>query len=105
MIDQPKTPNITAAGTAQRETLDLTGLWRFAPDAFDDGEKLGYQATEVDTRRWREVNLPCTFDDCLPQLAGYEGMGWFRRTFDVPADWLAQNLSLRFEGVNYNAKV
>ena len=97
MTNQPK--------PAQRDSIDLSGLWRFAPDAFDDGERMGYAAAEVDTRRWREVSVPCTFDDCLPQLAAYEGKGWFRREIDVPADWLARHLSLRFEGVNYDAKV
>jgi beta-galactosidase/beta-glucuronidase/GNAT superfamily N-acetyltransferase len=94
-----------AAEPAQRDSIDLTGLWRFAPDAFGDGERQGYAAVEVDTRRWREVHVPCTFDDCLPQLAAYEGKGWFRREIDLPADWLGRHLSLRFEGVNYDAQV
>ncbi|HEY3343058.1 MAG TPA: GNAT family N-acetyltransferase, partial [Anaerolineae bacterium] len=76
-----------------------------APDAFDDGECMGYAAAGLDTRRWREVSVPCTFDDCLPQLASYEGKGWFRREIDVPADWLNRHLVLRFEGVNYDARV
>ena len=97
MTNQPK--------PAQRDSIDLSGLWRFAPDAFDDGERMGYAAAEVDTRRWREVSVPCTFDDCLPQLAAYEGKGWFCREIDVPVDWLARHLALRFEGVNYGAKV
>jgi GNAT superfamily N-acetyltransferase len=41
----------------------------------------------------------------LPQLASYEGMGWFRRSFTLPADWTGQHLALRLEGVNYNAAV
>ena len=97
MTNQPK--------PAQRDSIDLTGLWRFAPDAFDDGERMGYAATEVDTRRWREVSVPCTFDDCYPQLAAYEGKGWFRREVHLPDDWLGRSLVLRFEGVNYDAKV
>ncbi len=96
---------LAVPGSALRGTLDLTGLWRFAPDAFDDGEKMGYPAAGLDTRRWREVNVPCTFDDCLPQLAAYEGMGWFRRTLDMLPEWMHQHVVLRFEGVNYNAKV
>jgi beta-glucuronidase len=85
--------------------IDLCGLWRFQPDAFDDGERMGYAQAQVDTRRWREVAVPCAFDDISPQLAAYEGVGWFRRTFDVPAEWLNEHIVLRFEGVNYNAHV
>ena len=87
------------------DLIDLNGLWRFQPDAFVDGERLGYQQYDVDTRQWREVSVPCAFDTCAPQLAAYEGMGWFRREFDLPAEWLHDTLLLRFEGVNYNAKV
>jgi beta-glucuronidase len=90
---------------ANEYQMDLTGLWHFQPDAFDDGERLGYQNADVDTRRWRDVHVPCAFDDCLPQLAAYEGKGWFRRAFELPADWANDHLALRFEGVNYNAAV
>jgi beta-glucuronidase len=93
------------AEPAQRDSIDLSGLWRFTPDAFDDGEHMGYAAAGVDTRRWREVSVPCTFDDCSPQLASYEGKGWFRREIDVPPNWLGRHLVLRFEGVNYVARV
>ncbi|MCL4505533.1 MAG: GNAT family N-acetyltransferase [Chloroflexi bacterium] len=88
-----------------RNAIDLTGLWRFQPDAFEDGERMGYHSSDLDTRLWREVGVPCAFDDCIPQMAAYEGMGWFRRTFDAPVEWLAGHVVLQFEGVNYNTAV
>ena len=98
--------HITGAhSNAARHTIDLTGVWRFQPDAFDDGERMGYHRPDCNTRFWREVRVPIAFDDCLPELAGYEGMGWFRCDFELPEECASQHLSLRFEAVNYNARV
>jgi len=85
--------------------MDLNGLWRFQVDAYEDGEMLGYQAEDCDTRLWREAEVPCSFDECHPAMAAYEGVGWYRRTLHIPEEWCARHLALRFEGVNYNAQV
>ena len=95
---------MTQAHPAVNE-IDLTGVWRFQPDAFNEGDRMGYQGVDCDTRLWREASVPCSFDDCLPQLAAYEGMGWFRRDIELPAGWPGDYAVLRFEGVNYNAIV
>lgn len=98
--------HITGAHTSNaRHSIDLAGVWRFQPDAFGDGEGMGYHRPECDTRFWREVSIPIAFDDCLPELKGYEGAGWFRCDFELPEECASQHLSLRFEGVNYNAQV
>lgn len=88
-----------------RVAHDLTGLWRFQPDAYGEGEKAGYPQPGCDVRRWREVRLPCAFDECGPGMAGYEGAGWFRRSFDAPAEWAGRRVAVRFEGVNNQARV
>ncbi|MCS7060668.1 MAG: GNAT family N-acetyltransferase [Anaerolineae bacterium] len=88
-----------------RHSIDLCGVWRFQPDPNQTGEQLGYHLADCDTRRWREVRVPIAFDDCLPELTGYEGAGWFRCILDLPEECAAQHLSLRFEGVHDNARV
>jgi len=86
--------------------IDLCGLWRFQPDiSAQEGEKTGYFDPECDTRFWREVSIPNDFETCLPGLDTYEGVGWFRRTVVVPEDLQDKRIVLRFEGVNYHAKV
>lgn len=85
-----------------QSTIDLTGPWRFIPDPMREGESLGYHDPGHDTRVWREVELPATFDECLPALVSYEGPAWFRRSFE----WDGKGVpTLRFEGVNYDADV
>lgn len=88
-----------------RSTHDLTGVWRFLPDPTGDGEGRGYPQPTLDTRRWNEVAVPSTFDDCSPALPAYEGKGWFRRTFIADASAAGAYPVLRFEGVNYDADV
>jgi GNAT superfamily N-acetyltransferase len=88
-----------------RQVVDLGGLWRFHVDAYEQGEKLGYPADTCDVRLWGEVAVPCAFDDCGPGMAAYEGVGWFRRVFELKDEHPARSLALRFEGVKYSARV
>lgn len=87
------------------ECIDLCGIWKFQPDPSQEGEKAGFFDPEYNTRFWREVRLPCDFETCHPGLESYEGAGWFRRAMDVPASWKGSRIVIRFEGVNYHAKV
>ena len=88
-----------------QQVIDLCGLWRFQPDAAEEGERLGYPTAESEPRMWREAMLPATFERCLPGLASYEGAVWFRRECAVPDHWRGKRVRLQFEGVNYHAKV
>ncbi len=54
---------------------------------------------------WREVRVPSCFEAGCPHIDFYEGVCWYRRAFRVPADWQARRVVLRFEAVNYRAKV
>ncbi len=66
---------------------------------------MGYPQPTCDIRFWREVSIPTAFDDCLPELRGYQGIGWFRCDFELAEECASQHLSLRFEGVNDQAQV
>jgi beta-galactosidase/beta-glucuronidase len=88
-----------------REHLSLSGAWRFQPDPYNEGEGGDYAGELLDASRWRAVGVPSVFDACGTGLAGYEGTGWFRRTFSGPKAWAGKRVALRFEGVNYHAAV
>ena len=85
--------------------IDLTGLWRFQLDPYNEGEALGWHTPAHDVRFWREVSVPCVFDRCGPAMAGYEGKGWFRREMVIPAEWEGKRVELSFGAVNYRARV
>ncbi|MHC4983617.1 MAG: glycoside hydrolase family 2 protein [Planctomycetota bacterium] len=88
-----------------REEIDITGTWKFHVDAHDEGEQGGYPSARHDAGRWREVTVPCCFEDCARGLDFYEGAGWFRRLVLVPDEWRGRRVVIRFEGANYHTKL
>jgi len=88
-----------------REQLDLTGRWHFQADPEREGEKAGYFSREFVAGNWHEVSVPVAFEHCAGGMAGYKGVGWFRRSIEVPEAWRGRRVVLRFEGVNNRATV
>lgn len=88
-----------------REHVDLCGPWRFQPTPLGNGERAECFQPHYDAARWSEAAVPNSFDAIASILDCYEGEGWFRRTFNVPRNWEGKRVVLRFEGVNYHAKV
>jgi beta-glucuronidase len=88
-----------------REQIDMTGTWTFHVDPRNDGEKAAYFSPDHDASRWREVSVPCAFEDCAPGLDFYDGAGWFRRRVRVPKSWRGRRVVIRFEGANYHTSV
>lgn len=90
----------------KRQSSSLTDKpWRFSPDPYGDGEQLGFWRDDTSTQMWPEVTLPCCFQAGRPGLDFYEGVCWYRRAFALPAEWRDRRIILRFEAVNYRAKV
>lgn len=85
--------------------IALASPWRSCPDPHRDGEDLGFWRADLDFPLWREVAVPSCFEACCADIDGYEGVVWYRRSFSVPAGWRGRRLILRFEAVNYRAKV
>ncbi|NQT20048.1 MAG: glycoside hydrolase family 2 protein [Planctomycetes bacterium] len=88
-----------------RQHVDLCGPWKFQPAPVGFGEKDEYFCIGHDDSRWGDALLPNSFDAIASILDCYEGVVWFRRAFDVPREWQGKRVLLRFEGVNYHAKV
>ena len=68
-----------------------------------------------DTSSWRKLDLPHDWsielarsaDNPSSNLGGYfqNGFGWYRKEFEVPADWQGKTVLVEFEGVFMNAEV
>ncbi|MEO7101375.1 MAG: sialate O-acetylesterase [Luteolibacter sp.] len=66
----------------------------------DPGSKPGaaWSATELDTADWKSMTLPAYLEG-----AGYpdfDGVMWFRRTFDLPENWDGGDVELHLGGVD-----
>ncbi len=98
-----------AASAAARPTVSLDGVWafRFAPD--DRGEREGWFRTGVAYPE--KLRVPGCWDaqgigePTQKTRHNAVGVGWYRRTFSVPADWAHRRVWLRVGGAHRSATV
>ncbi len=111
---------MAVAGVATaREVTDFNEGWRFArfgamPDGSQKAEPQNLEAVELDDSGWRALRLPHDwaiegpFRMELPGRTGklpYEGIGWYRKNFTVPASDKGQKVFVDFDGAMSRSKV
>ena len=128
------TAAITAAGDPRQErpSIDLAGAWQFQIDPDDRGlvekwyeDAKPFGRTITVPSAWNaqgvEFETPAQLERYLAHppeapLAGpvneaaklfhvYPGPAWYRRSVDLPAQWLGKTVWLRFGGVHRSAQV
>ena len=101
----------TAALGGERLTLNFNSDWRFIKS-----DPAGAQQPGFDDAAWAVVSAPHTFNDVDTfddwSLSGHRGeqnqwggRTWYRKSFDVPADWTGKRVYGEFEGVRHVAEV
>jgi hypothetical protein len=78
--------------------LNLNGLWEFA-FADEDGEPLPDRALS------ERILVPFPVESALSGIGRHGERLWYRRTFDLPADWRDDRVLLHFEAVDWAARV
>lgn len=72
------------------------------------GDAAGAEARGYDDGAWRETALPDGIE-LLPEEASggvnYQGVVWYRKTFDMPEAWRGKRLTLHFEAVMGKCRV
>ena len=94
-----------------REVVDFDSSWTFA--LCEEG--LSAEDPSFDDSSWRNVNLPhdwsieLDFDKDSPTGTGggalRGGLGWYRKTFEVPSSWEGRKVAVEFDGVYMNSTV
>ncbi|NUS15558.1 MAG: DUF4982 domain-containing protein [Streptomyces sp.] len=117
--DAPTAHARTSFDPAAR-TLDLSDGWRFvlvdAAGATDPtGAYEGAADPGYDDSRWRAVAIPHDWSIELTPTTGDNtsggtgflpgGLGWYRRTFTLPADLAGRRVSVEFDGVYMDSSV
>ena len=92
---------MTTTGNAQLR-LSLDGDWFFKADPEQQGITMHWQADSTDKSGW-EVHVTPRFWEGYPGMAGYDGWGWYARTFQLPR--VGEHLSIHFAGVDDDAQV
>ena len=100
-----------------RPRLNLDGAWRVERVALDQRltmtardsslAEIELEAGErhlaaYDDSGWETLQVPGTTN---PPPAGEEAGAWYRRSFEVPAEWAGRAVTLRFGSANYVADV
>jgi beta-galactosidase len=88
---------------AQRFTQSINANWLFRRDSV-----ARTPAEAASTSHWKKISLPHTWNaaDVLDDEPGYyRGVGWYRKTLVIPADWQRRAVFLHFEGANQEAEV
>ncbi|SEB58161.1 sugar-binding domain-containing protein [Streptomyces melanosporofaciens] len=108
------------AGSVGRRSIELAEGWRFAlvsPDggAEASGVYAGAERPGYDDGDWRMVAVPHDWSiEQTPTTAhnttsgtGFlpGGLGWYRKTFTVPAGFAGKRISVEFDGVYMDAHV
>ena len=81
------------------ETVRLNGHWNVVFDPKNEGRAKGYCRK---LPRGVDVPVPGVWELARP---GYDGAGWYGRSFDLPADRMGRTFRLRFAAVNYACHV
>jgi beta-glucuronidase len=104
-------------GFQPRRRIDLSGRWRVDRMPMDNdlslavrsgalkrivAEAAGRQQSTYDDTRWAMVDVPGSYDP--PPSPPGDG-AWYRKDFDVPAEWQNQTITLKFGAVNYIADI
>lgn len=88
----------------EREILHLDGKWEIIFDHNNEGKQgLWYLNNEFSrNENIREINVPSAWELIEKD---YEGVAFYRRSFNVPEEWKGKTLRLHFGAVNYISEV
>lgn len=67
----------------------------------DKGEREGWAGENADVSGWSSINAPGNWE-AVPELGlqNFDGLAWYRREVDVPAEWAGKDLSLQLGSVD-----
>lgn len=88
-----------------RTQYSLDGRWYFQIDRDEKGEARGYHLPSYRPQGWLQVTVPSNWDTYLPELFGWAGHAWYRRTFSIDPAWSDRRLHLHLAGANYETTV
>jgi beta-glucuronidase len=89
-------------GATMNQTISLNGLWDFVVDLDPKYHAAAnYAHPDWDRRHWRKELVPGVWNKYAERYDIFEGVGWFARTFHLPALTEGTTCLARFAAVNY----
>jgi beta-galactosidase len=87
---------------SSRLELDLSGTWQIAFDPEEAGDRHGWTNGHWPEARSESIQVPAIWNIAFPDA---EGIGFYRKVFDLPDDWDGKVIKLHFDGVSYRTEV
>jgi len=84
---------------ARRETQAKQDAWYLKVDTGAQASP-AWNAVDLDTSSWKTMKLPGYWED--NGYPGFDGLFWFRRTFDMPTNWDDSDAELHLGAVDDN---
>ena len=100
--------NFVSGQTADREVQNFNFDWKFYKGEVSNGQDPGLNDSE-----WRKLDLPhdwsieANFDKSYASSTGYlpGGIGWYRKSFIIPANEKSRKIFISFDGIYNNSEV
>ena len=100
--------NLAGYSLKSREILKFDFGWKFKPGDTYLAKEPGFNDSS-----WRVINLPhdwsieSDFNSKLASCTGYlpGGIGWYRKTFELPENYKGKMVAVQFDGVYNNSEV
>lgn len=74
------------ASAAPGASRSLEGTWLFSK-----GDNVRWKSPEFNDSNWRGVKVPADWES--QGFSGYDGFGWYRIHFSIPAGWKGQDIA------------
>jgi beta-galactosidase len=86
-----------------RIITSINESWKFSCGDFHN-----VTSDSFDDSKWKGISLPHTWNknDADDEITGYyRGIGWYRRTINVPAEHIGNQVFINFDGVNQETEL
>lgn len=81
----------------------LNGTWSYLKEEDTSGEELKLHTPDADVSGWRDIAVPSNW--YRSEIGDFFGTVWFRKEFEVPAEFQGDRVFVRFGAVDYYADV
>jgi beta-glucuronidase len=85
-----------------RNTLNLSGIWKFKKDSLGVGEKENWFNGLQD---YRSIAVPGSWNEQFDDMRDYLALAWYETETYIPAGWKGQRIFIRVGSATYAAKV
>ncbi len=87
-----------AADAVKAKQDYLSRLARWYQDNDPGSGSSPWNASSLDATAWETMNLPTLWEDA--GHPGFDGVVWFRKTFDLPPGWNGRDIELRLSAID-----